>query len=58
MGSVRHVIGKMRDHAPGAPVLVTGGMAEVIGPELGDEILYVPGLTHVGAAAIGKLAGL
>lgn len=57
VGAVRYVIAKMRDHAPGATVLVTGGMAEVIGPELGDEILYVPGLTHVGAAAIGQLVG-
>jgi type III pantothenate kinase len=56
VGAVRYVIAKMREHMPGAAVLLTGGMAEVIGPELGDEILYVPGLTHVGAAAIGRLA--
>jgi type III pantothenate kinase len=56
VGAVRHVIGKLREHTPGAAVLVTGGLAEVIGPELGDEILYIPGLTHLGAAAIGRLA--
>jgi type III pantothenate kinase len=56
VGAVRHVIAKMRDHSPGATVLVTGGMAEVIGPELGDEVIYLPGLIHVGAAAIGRLS--
>jgi type III pantothenate kinase len=56
VGAVRYVIEKLRAHTPAASVLVTGGLAEVLGPELGDEILYLPGLTHVGAAAIGGLA--
>ena len=29
---------------------------EMIGPELGDQVIHVPGLTHVGAAAIGRSA--
>ena len=41
---------------PGSAVLLTGGLAEMIGPELGDQVIHVPGLTHVGAAAIGRSA--
>lgn len=57
VGSVLHVIERLRRRLPAAPVLVTGGMAEVLGPELGEDVLYVPGLTHVGAAAIGECVG-
>lgn len=57
VGGVLHVIGRLRQRMPGAAVLVTGGLAEMLAPELGDEVLYVPGLTHLGAAAIGECAG-
>jgi type III pantothenate kinase len=56
VGGVRHVIQRMRQLLPGSAVLLTGGLAEMIGPELGDQVLHVPGLTHVGAAAIGRMA--
>jgi type III pantothenate kinase len=54
VGAVRHVIGLLERRASGAAVLVTGGLAEVLGPELGESALHLPGLTHVGAAAIGS----
>lgn len=52
-GGVLHVIARLRERVPAAAVLVTGGLAELLGPELGESALHVPGLTHVGAAAIG-----
>ncbi len=56
VGSVVHVIGRLQEQFPATSVLVTGGMAEMLGPELGDRALHIPGLTHVGAAAIGAMA--
>lgn len=56
VGGVLHVIARLRERLPGAAVLVTGGLAEVLGSELGDEVLHVPGLTHIGAAAIAECA--
>jgi type III pantothenate kinase len=56
VGSVSHVIGRLQTQFPATSVLVTGGLAEMIGPELGDRVLHIPGLTHVGAAAIGEAA--
>lgn len=56
VGSVVHVIGRLKEHYPGASVLVTGGLSEMLGPELGDRVLHIPGLTHVGAAVIGWAA--
>jgi type III pantothenate kinase len=53
VGSIVHVIGRLMERYPGASVLVTGGLAEMLGPELGDSVLHIPGLTHIGAAAIG-----
>lgn len=54
VGSVTHVIQRLRERCPEAAVLVTGGLGEMLAPELGDRVLYVPGLTHLGAAAIGR----
>jgi len=57
VGAVSHVIDRLRRQCPTATVLVTGGMAEMLAPELGDRILYRPSLTHIGAAAIGAESG-
>jgi type III pantothenate kinase len=56
VGAVAHVINRLLERFPASSVLVTGGLAEVLGPELGDRILHLPSLTHVGAAAIGRAA--
>jgi len=54
VGGVAHVIERLRERCPEAAVLVTGGLGEMFAPELGDRIVYLPGLTHIGAAAIGR----
>jgi pantothenate kinase type III len=56
VGSVIHVIGRLQQRFPATSVLVTGGLAEMLGPEIGARALHIPGLTHVGAAAIGEAA--
>jgi hypothetical protein len=56
VGSVIHVIGRLQQRFPATSVLVTGGLAEMLGPEIGTRALHIPGLTHVGAAAIGEAA--
>lgn len=56
VGSVAYVIERLQSRVPEAVVLVTGGLGEMLAPELGDRILYLPGLTHVGAATIGLAA--
>ena len=54
VGGVAWVVEKLREDRPARPVILAGGLGEMIGPELGVEVLYVPDLTLVGAAEIGR----
>lgn len=53
VGGVAFVIERLRIDRPSRPVILAGGLGEMIGPELGFEVVYVPDLTLIGAAEIG-----
>ena len=53
VGGVAFVIERLRTDRPSRPVILAGGLGEMLGPELGIEVLYVPDLTLIGAAEIG-----
>lgn len=54
VGGIAFVIERLRIDRPSRPVILAGGMGEMIGPELGFEVMYVPDLTLIGAAEIGR----
>ena len=54
VGAVDHIIRRLRVDRPDRPCLLAGGMAEIIGPELPFEVLYVPHMTLIGAARIAQ----
>lgn len=56
VGSVAHVVHRLWDRHPDAPVVLTGGIAEMVGPELPFSVLYHPDLTLEGAAFVGRSA--
>lgn len=56
LAGVAGLIEAFREDHPGLAVLLTGGMAEILGPELPGRPLYLPELTLEGAAAIARFA--
>lgn len=54
VGGVAFVVERLRADRPSRPVILAGGLGEMIGPELGLEVVYVPDLTLIGAAEIGR----
>ena len=52
VGGIAHIVYWLWDHYPDAPVLLTGGMAEIVGPEIPFSLLFHPELTLEGAAHI------
>jgi type III pantothenate kinase len=56
VGGVRHVVSALRQAHPQGPLLVTGGLALLLAPEIGDEPVYCPDLTLEGAAFLGHPA--
>ena len=54
LAGVAGLIEAFRGDHPGLDVLLTGGMAEMLGPELPGRPLYLPDLTLEGAAAIAR----
>lgn len=55
LGGIAHVVYWLWDRYPDAPILLTGGMAEVVGPDLPVSALYHPELTLEGAAHVAAL---
>lgn len=54
LAGVAGLIEAFREDYPGIGVLLTGGMAETLGPELPGRPLYLPDLTLEGGAAIAR----
>ncbi len=54
VGGVAHVVYRLWDEYPGAAVVLTGGIAELLGPALPFSVLYHPDLTLEGAARLGE----
>lgn len=56
VGGIRHVIAAVREVHPKGPLLVTGGMALLLAPELEGDPVYCPDLTLEGAASLLELS--
>ena len=54
VGAVSHVVQSLWDRYPDCPVLLTGGLAAVVGSELPFSVLHHPHLTLEGAAFLAE----
>jgi type III pantothenate kinase len=54
LGGIVHIVGSLLGEFPGCPVILTGGMAELMAPEMPIDVLYYPDLTLEGAVAIWR----
>ncbi|MFP5503157.1 MAG: type III pantothenate kinase [Candidatus Sericytochromatia bacterium] len=51
-GAIRHLVGRVREALPGAPVVMTGGWSELLSPLLPEDFEREPDLTIEGARLI------
>lgn len=52
VGGVRHVVAAVRRTHPKGPLLITGGLALLVAPEIEGDPVYCPDLTLEGAASL------